>query len=103
MITNQIILTVIAALASMGVGALAASLKKRSKKDEASIKILKMIARKEIMDAYEKFIVNKEPMTLEEFDYLTDVFNAYSDLDGNGTAEKMYEAFLSVKPWIAND
>lgn len=100
MVVNQIILTVIAALASMGVGALAASLKKRTKQDIAAGNILKAIGRKEIVDAYQTFVVEGRRITVERFSEVNEIYEAYKALGGNGTAKRMYEEIAAKRPWI---
>lgn len=84
-------------------GYLIAIHRKRNKQERATAQIIKALGRKEIMDAYQAYIVEEHHMTVERFEQLTEIFEAYTDLGGNGTAKRMYEEIKAKRPWIVTD
>lgn len=100
---NQAILTLVAAIASAAFGAALATLKKRTSQDRAMAQILKATGRKEIMDAYQAYIIEGHKMTVERYEQLTEIYEAYAALDGNGTAKRMYEEITAKRPWVVTD
>ena len=100
---TQLVLPLVTSLVTGIAGYLVAMLKKRTKAEQATAKVIKAMARKEIMDAYQLYIVEGHHMTVERFDQLTEIFEAYVDLGGNGTAKRMYEEIKAKRPWIVTD
>lgn len=99
----QVALTLLPSIATGAFGYLVAMRRKRSKEQQAMAKVIKAMARKEIMDAYQLYIVEGHHMTVERFDQLTEIYEAYVDLGGNGTAKRMYEEIKAKRPWIVTD
>lgn len=100
---NQAILTLVAAIASAAFGAALATLKKRTAQDRAMSQIMKAIGRKEIMDDYQSYIVDGKHLTVERYEQLTEIYEAYAALGGNGTAKRMYEEITAKRPWVVTD
>lgn len=84
-------------------GYLAAMLRRRTKQEKATAQIIKALGRKEIMDAYQTYVVEEHHMTVERFGQLSEIFGAYTDLGGNGTAKRMFEEIKAKRPWIVTD
>lgn len=99
----QILLALLPSVATGAFGYLAALHRRRTKEDEAISKVIKALGRKEIMDAYQLYIVEGHRMTVERFEQLTEVYEAYTVLGGNGTAKRMYEEIKAKRPWIVID
>lgn len=85
------------------VGYLTAVLRRRTDEDRATAQIIKALGRKEIMSAYRLHVVEKRKLTVERFDQITEIFEAYTTLGGNGTAKRMYEEIKAKRPWIVTD
>lgn len=74
---------------------------KRASEEMRSIKRgLRAILRKEIVDAYTKFVVEGQKMSLERYEEIEKSFEAYEGLGGNGTAKKLFEEIRAKRPWI---
>ena len=99
----KIFLQLLPSIATGVGGYLIAIHRKRSKQERATAQIIKALGRKEIMDAYQAYIVEGRHMTVERFEQLTEIFEAYTDLGGNGTAKRMYEEIKAKRPWIVTD
>lgn len=84
-------------------GYLLAMLRRRSKAEKATAQIIKALGRKEIMDAYQTYVVDGHRMTVERFEQITEIIEAYAALGGNGTAKRMYEEIKAKRPWIVTD
>ena len=90
-------------LCSVALGYLIALLKNKTKLEKAMLKIAKASARKEIVDAYEEYVVRKKKLTVERYDELVETFDAYIELSGNGTTKRLWEEIQKVRPWIVMD
>lgn len=101
--TWQMFIALLPSLATGVFGYLVAMLRRRTKEERATAKIIKALGRKEIMDAYQLYIVEGHRMTVERFEQLTEIFEAYTTLGGNGTAMRMYEEIKAKRPWIVTD
>lgn len=99
----QMFIALLPSLATGVFGYLVAMLRKRTKEERATAKIIKALGRKEIMDAYQTYIVDERHMSVERFEQLTEIFEAYTDLGGNGTARRMYKEIKAKRPWIVTD
>lgn len=64
---------------------------------------LRAILRKEIVDAYQYYIVEGHKMTVERIDELEKAFEAYEGLGGNGTAKELFNVVKANRPWIVTD
>lgn len=100
---HQVFVALLPTLAGGIFGYLVAMLRKRTKQDQATAQIIKALGRKEIMDAYQTYIVEGRHMTVERFEQLTEIFEAYTTLGGNGTVKRMYEEIKAKRPWIVTD
>ena len=69
---------------------------KQRKHDEAVDRALKVTLRKDLVDSYEKYVVDGKPLTVERMHEITESFHAYTELGGNGTGKTMYEAVSNV-------
>lgn len=101
--TWQLIVALLPSVATGIFGYLVAMLRRRTKEERATAQIIKALGRKEIMDAYQLYIVEGHRMTVERFEQLTEIYEAYTTLGGNGTAKRMYEEIKAKRPWIVTD
>lgn len=91
--------TVITVLMSGVVGFLIARVKRFGKRERAEREVLKAMARKEILDAHERYIVNGESMSVDRYDEMIRICDAYTDLGGNGSAKPFIDALKAKQPW----
>lgn len=86
-ITSQVISILVAALCGW-LGAQVASMHTR---DRALYEGMKVILRSSITDAYERYVTEEAPLTVERKREIDEAWAAYSALGGNGTGRQMYE------------
>ena len=70
--------------------------------EEARIYIEKATARRLIFEAHTQYCINKDPMTIDRFREITETFDAYTRLGGNGTAKKYYDELSQIVPVLVN-
>ena len=97
---NQAVIAVVGMAATGVMGFLIGLLKQHSKKEKARIEIEKATARKDIFDAYEKYVLRGEHMTIARYDEITREYKAYTILGGNGTAKAYMEEIMALKPYL---
>ena len=86
--------TVLAAIA----GFMAGKVKKLNARDRAIEEGMKCILRAEILRAYDRHVVDMQPMTVEERRELDSIWHAYHEgLDGNGTGAAMYAELCEIQ------
>lgn len=71
--------------------------------EAAMREILKALARQMILDAYEKYIIHGEHLTIARYEELLRVYEAYKALGGNGTAEAYMREIIARKPYLVTD
>ena len=90
------------ALGALG-GFVAATYTKFSKQVRAALKLVKAQGRKEIVDAYQAFVMEGRHMTVERHRELAETYEAYTALGGNGTAKRLWAELGEIDPWIVTD
>lgn len=95
-ITAQLISIAVAGVC----GFLAAQIKRMSARDKALYEGLKTILRKELVDAYERYVVGSELLSYERKEEVDECYAAYKSLGGNGTGDQMYKAFCEVQVYV---
>lgn len=63
---------------------------------EALYKGMKASLRKDLVDAYRDHVTEGKPLTVERMHEITEGYNAYRALGGNGTGKAMYEGICEV-------
>lgn len=91
-IASQVI-SIIVAAACGWLGARVTALRKR---DEALYTGMKVLLRSSLNDAYEHYVVEQKPLTLERKREIDEAWDAYSALGGNGTGRMLYEELCGV-------
>lgn len=71
--------------------------------EAATHEIMKALARQMIIDAYEKYIIHGEHLTIARYEELLRVYEAYKALGGNGTAEAYMREIIARKPYLVTD
>lgn len=65
-------------------------------KRQALYKGMKAELRESLVDAYDKYVLDQKPLTVERFHEITEGYEAYAELGGNGTGKTMYEGIREV-------
>lgn len=100
---QQLIVSVVGMAATGLLGYLVALAKNHGKIEKARIEIEKSTARQDIFDAYERYVVRGEHMTITRFDEIDREYKAYKVLGGNGTAEAYMEEIRKIRPYMVID
>lgn len=82
------------------VGFLATKLHTRTKYDRSMQIGMRCLLRKEIVDAYDRFIVEGKPISVERKREVIEAYEAYHDLGGNGVITEMYEEIKDKDTYI---
>lgn len=99
----QVAMTVVCASASALVGWLLAMAKKQRAEEKAISQIIRALARREIMDAYQAHVVEGRKLSVERCEQLVEIYDAYRALSGNGTVERMFKEIMAKRPWVVTD
>lgn len=71
--------------------------------EEAKNEIVKCSARRDILEAYERYIVRGEHMSITRYDEIEREYKAYKKLGGNGTAKAYMEEIEKKRPYLVTD
>lgn len=82
------------------VGFLATKLHTRTKHDRSMQVGMRCLLRKEIVDAYERYIVEGKHISVERKREVIEAYEAYHDLGGNGVITEMYEEIKDKDTYI---
>lgn len=82
------------------VGFLATKLHSRTSHEKAMEVGMRCLLRQEIVDAYEKFIVDEKPISVERKREVIEAYEAYHDLGGDGLITDMYEEIKDKDTYI---
>ena len=91
-ILSQIVSIIIAALC----GWLGAQFSRLRRRDEALYCGMKVLLRSTIADAYEHYVTDQKPLSLERKREIDEAYEAYASLGGNSTGKQMYEEICDV-------
>lgn len=91
-ITSQIISIIVAAVC----GWLGAQVSRIRKKDEALYCGMKVLLRASLNDAYEAYVTEQHPLSLERKREIDEAYEAYAALGGNGTGRQLYEELCEI-------
>lgn len=97
---KQIVTTVASMLAAGVIGYLMSQLKNKTKKSKAHMEVVKCTARRDILEAYERYVVRGEKMSVMRFDEIKREYDAYKVLGGNGTAENYMREIEALHPYL---
>lgn len=95
--------TIVTVLVSAALGFLAAQVKRLGKREQAEREILKTIARKEILDTHERYVIKGERMSVERYHEIQSLCSSYTDLGGNGSAKPFIKDLLAVRPYLLTE
>lgn len=98
--SNPIAMQVISIAVAGICGFLVAQVETMSKRDKALYDGMVTILRKEIVDAYETYVVNGAPLSYERKEMVDQCHSAYKALGGNSTGDDLYTAFSKVQVYI---
>ena len=78
----------------------ATKLHSRTKHEEAMEEGMRCLLRKEIVDAYDKYIHGKHNMSVERRRELVEAYDAYHSLGGNGVITDLYHELMDTDTFI---
>lgn len=61
------------------------------------------LCRKAVIDAYDTFVINGTPMSVERHNEIDKLYEAYHALGGNGTISRYYEEIANQPTYIVSD
>ena len=88
---------------SFALGFLTTRLRQINQRDIAMADGIRVLLRKQLVDSYDKFVVQKHRMTVERKAEIDEAYKAYAALEGNGTITTMYQEIQEVSVWIERD
>ncbi len=100
---QQVVTTAAGMVATGVLGYLIALAKRHGKVEKARIEIEKATARQDILEAYERYIVRGEHMSITRYDEIIREYNAYKTLGGNGTAEAYIDEIKKKRPFLVTE
>lgn len=95
--TNPITAQVISLVVAAAFGWLTAQTARLKRRDAALHEGMKAVLRKELVDDFERYVVNGHALSIERKREIDECFAAYQALGGNGTGLQMYEKICDVK------
>lgn len=87
---------VLAPVCSALVGAVVAQARQLGSSQRAMQEGLKALLRQQIVNAYRDYVIEGRPLTVERKHELTEQYEAYAAIGGNGTGKAMYESICEV-------
>ncbi len=100
---NQTVVAVVGMVATGVIGYLAGLLKRLTKREKARIIIDKASARAHVKEAYQRYVIEGHKMTIAAYEELTEEYEAYRILGGNGTAKAYMEEITAKVPYLVTD
>lgn len=100
---NQAVVAVVGMVATGVIGYLAGLLKRLTKREKARIIIDKASARAHVKEAYQRYVIEGYKMTIAAYEELTEEYEAYRILGGNGTAKAYMEEITAKVPYLVTD
>lgn len=98
--SNPVVAQVVSICVAGFCGFLVAQVKRMSKRDKALYDGMVTILRKEMVDAYETYVVNGTPLSYERKETVDQCYAAYKALGGNSTGDSLYAAFSKVQVYV---
>lgn len=97
---NQAVVDVVGFAVSGVLGFMVGKMKALSKFERARIIIEKASARAHIKEAYQKYIIEGQHMTIAAYEELLEEYEAYRIMGGNGTAKAYMDEIMKLKPYL---
>ena len=94
--SNPILAQIISILVAAACGWLGAQVSRLRRKDEALYCGMKVLLRAALNDAYEAYVTEQHPLSLERKREIDEAYEAYAALGGNGTGMQLYEELCEV-------
>ena len=75
----------------------------RTRREKALAQGVLALLRAQLVDAYERYVVHGDRLTVERRHEIDRAFEAYEALGGNGTVKHLYEEFCDVPTYIVGE
>lgn len=103
LIANQIVITVIVTVVGMCLAAVSGYVVGINKHSKARKTIDECVARNEIRQAYEDYVVKGKKLTASRYDELERLFDAYLTMGWNGSGKKWIAEIREKIPYLIID
>lgn len=75
----------------------------RTRREKALSQGVLALLRAQLVDAYERYVIHADRLTVERKHEIDKAFEAYEALGGNGTIRHLYEEFCKVPTYIVGE
>lgn len=99
----RLLVWALTAVAGWAVGRVTSTAKANKQERKALYVGVRALLRREIVDAYESYIVRNEPMSVERYTEMRGIYDAYIGLNGNGTGKRMWREIEQKHIWIVGN
>lgn len=103
LVANQIVITTVATVIGMCLAAVGGYFVGINKHSKARRTIDECVARNEIRQAYEDYVVNGKTLTASRYDELEKLFDAYLTMGWNGSGKKWIAQLREKVPYLIVD
>lgn len=103
LVANQIVITVVVTVVGMCLAAVSGYVVGVSKHSKARRTIDECVARNEIRQAFEDYVVNGKKLTASRYDELEKLFDAYLTMGWNGSGKKWIAEIREKVPFLIVD
>ncbi|MCD8209187.1 MAG: hypothetical protein LUD72_14715 [Bacteroidales bacterium] len=93
---TEVVGWILAPVCAALVGALIGALTQMRSSGKAMRRGMRMLLRQKIVETHEFYVVGDRPCPVEIKDQISDVYEAYHDLGGDGTATHLYEEIIDT-------
>ena len=96
-LTQPIVSQIVGVIVAAACGYLGAQVKRLNARDKALYDGMQALLRRQMVDDFERYVVDGAAMSIERKQEITDCYQAYAALGGNGVGAEMYEKLRAVK------
>ena len=99
-IIQSVLVWALTAILAAVSGYLVSTLRQRKAHDDAMGRGMRVLLRKQIVDAYDEYVHKGKAMSVERKTEVEEAYKAYHALGGNGVVTEMYEELMDVDAFI---
>lgn len=102
MLSNPIVSQIVSICVAGFCGYLASQMRNLSAREKALHEGMKTLLRRELIEAYERYVTANEPLSLMRREEIGRCYRAYKELGGNGTGEQLFQEIAKVQVYVMN-
>lgn len=95
-IASQLVSLTVAAVFGVVTGYLGGKVRRLTARDKAIEQGIGIILRRQLLEDFDRYVVQGEPLTVEKRREIDECWAAYDGLELNGTGHKAYEALCAL-------